>query len=94
MKNNFLVFQAIALQFLKVSIKAYQKKLIMRNKLIVNLVRKIKHLLIVNQNEPYIVQKCDRYGNLYWYVYNRRSSKSHTFGSELEVKAWLEQRYY
>ena len=66
----------------------------MKNNLIVDIFNTIKHRLIVNKNEPHITQKRDRYGNLYWQIYDYQTNKSYTFGSDLEVRAWLEQRYY
>lgn len=66
----------------------------MKNNLIVNLLNKIQRGLTINRNEPYIKQNRDRYGNLSWQIYDHHNNKSYTFGSELEVRAWLEQRYY
>lgn len=66
----------------------------MKNNLIVNILNKIQRSLTTNQNEPYIKENSDRYGNLSWHIYDRQTNKSYTFGSELEVRAWLEQRYY
>ncbi|MGK7892861.1 MAG: hypothetical protein AB4372_04250 [Xenococcus sp. (in: cyanobacteria)] len=61
--------------------------------LIVNIIRWIGHILLVSKNEPYIKQKRDRNGNLYWQVYDFTTNKSYTFGSEREVRAWIEERY-
>ena len=66
----------------------------MKNNLIINVLNKIQRSLTTNRNEPYIKRKSDRYGNLYWQIYDYQTNKSYTFGSELEVRAWLEQRYY
>ena len=50
--------------------------------------------LIASKNEPQIEQKCDRYGNLYWQVYDFNTHKSYTFGSDREVRVWIEERYH
>lgn len=64
-----------------------------KNNWITKLFQKIKDSIKhANYDEPYVRQNCDRFGNLYWRIYDRRTNKSYTFGSELEVKAWLEQR--
>jgi hypothetical protein len=43
--------------------------------------------------EPQISQHCDRQGNLYYQVYDVLTAKPIIFGSEIEIKWWLEQRY-
>ena len=60
---------------------------------IVNIFRWIGQVLLAKKNEPCIKQKRDRYGNLYWQVYDLTTNKSYTFGSEREVRAWIEERY-
>jgi hypothetical protein len=44
-------------------------------------------------SEPRIWQKCDRHGNIYFYVYDPMTGRASTLGSEREVRIWLEQRY-
>lgn len=44
-------------------------------------------------NEPHIWQKRDRFGNIWWYVYDPMSSRSIQLASEQEVRQWLEQRF-
>ena len=70
----------------------------MKNTTIVNaiavLLKNIKSSLFVNQNEPNIQKKRDRHGNSYWQVHDYKNNKSLTFGSDKEVRIWLEQRYY
>lgn len=44
--------------------------------------------------EPRVWQKRDRYGNLYWVIYDPTTGYSSSFSSEKEVRVWLEQRYY
>ena len=61
---------------------------------IVNTFRNLGRKLVVNRNEPQIAQKRDRYGNLYWQVYDFNTNKSYSFGSDREVRAWLENRYH
>lgn len=62
--------------------------------LIVHQFKNMGHSLVVRRNEPQIEQKCDRYGNLYWQVYDRNTRKSYTFGSDRDVRAWIEERYH
>ena len=57
--------------------------------------QKIKNSLErVNSYEPCVKQNRDRFGNLSWRIYDRRTNRSYTFASEREVIAWLEQHYY
>ncbi|MEM8830733.1 MAG: hypothetical protein AAGE96_15435 [Cyanobacteria bacterium P01_G01_bin.19] len=62
--------------------------------LFISLLVKIRRVLIASNHEPKIEQKRDRFGNLYWLVQDARSRKSHTFGSEQDVRAWIENRYH
>jgi hypothetical protein len=49
---------------------------------------------IVQTSEPKVSRKRDRKGRLYYRVYDPVSNSSAAFGSESEIRAWLEQRYY
>ena len=49
---------------------------------------------IANNSEPKVTQRCDRQGNCYYQVYDPVTGKSSTFGSEREIRYWLEARYY
>ncbi|MGK7947711.1 MAG: hypothetical protein AB4368_02590 [Xenococcaceae cyanobacterium] len=60
---------------------------------VVNIFRGIGRSLTAKKNEPYIEQKRDCHGNLYWQVYDFITNKSYTFGSERDVRAWIEERY-
>lgn len=62
--------------------------------LLSNILKNIKHSLMVSQNEPEVKQKRDRYGNSYWQVRDRKTGISYTFGSDSEVIAWIEGRYH
>ena len=44
--------------------------------------------------EPRIKQRRDRSGEAFWQVYDPLTGKSARLNSELEVRFWLEQRYY
>lgn len=46
------------------------------------------------KNEPQIEQKRDRYGNLFWQVYDPTTHQSHSFGSDGDVRIWIEKRYH
>lgn len=61
---------------------------------IANILKNIKDNLFISQNEPYVKQKRDRDGNSYWQVRDRKSNKSYTFGSDSEVRIWIEERYH
>ena len=66
-----------------------------KNNWVINVLQKIKNSIErASSNEPYVKQNRDRFGNLSWRIYDRRTNKSYTFGSEREVIAWLEQYYY
>ncbi|WP_036476742.1 hypothetical protein [Myxosarcina sp. GI1] len=52
----------------------------------------IRHSLFVPKNELQVEQKCDRYGHLFWQVYDPITRKSHTFGSDGDVRIWIEKR--
>lgn len=50
---------------------------------------------LFSSNEPRVWQKVDRQGQtIAWFVYDPTIARSICFGSELEVRLWLEQRYY
>jgi len=66
-----------------------------KNNWVINIFQKIKNSIErVNSNEPFVKQNRDRFGNLSWRIYDRRTNKSYTFTSEREVIAWIEQYYY
>ncbi|NJO41746.1 MAG: hypothetical protein HC865_14215 [Cyanobacteria bacterium RU_5_0] len=46
--------------------------------------------LLVPNTEPQIMQKRDRNGQDWWYVYDPQTGESAWFTSETEVRAWLE----
>jgi hypothetical protein len=48
---------------------------------------------VVHSSDPTIHERHDRKGNVYYQVYDPRTQKSAVFGSELEIRYWLEQRY-
>ena len=46
-------------------------------------------------NDPKVSTKVDRQGNVvYWQVFDPAIGRTVTFGSELEVRSWLECRYF
>ncbi len=58
---------------------------------------KILHSLmdaLIEKTEPRVLQKCDRMGHIWWYVYDPVTGKSACFPSEAEAATWIEQRYY
>ena len=61
---------------------------------IANIFRNIERNLVLKSNEPKVEQKRDRDGNLYWKVYDFTTNKSYTFGSDRDVKIWIENRYH
>ncbi|MGL4882302.1 MAG: hypothetical protein ACRC8K_14755 [Waterburya sp.] len=50
--------------------------------------------LSFQKHEPEIKQKRDRFGNYYWQVYDYTTNKFYEFGSEQDVRAWIENRHY
>jgi hypothetical protein len=50
--------------------------------------------IFVSQSEPRIWQSLDRTGTMVWHVYDPANGHSACFGSETEVRVWLDQRYY
>lgn len=50
--------------------------------------------LTTNRFEPHVKQKCDRWGNCYWQIYDPLTGFESCFSSEQEVREWLERRYY
>ncbi|NJR58283.1 MAG: hypothetical protein HC769_05125 [Cyanobacteria bacterium CRU_2_1] len=48
----------------------------------------------LGNSEPKIYQKRDRYGDVYFRVYDPMTGTSSSFKSEQEVRIWLDQRYY
>ena len=61
---------------------------------VINIWKKIEPSLFVSQNEPHVEQKNNRDGSLYWQVRDRKTNKSYTFGSDTEVRIWIEERYH
>jgi membrane carboxypeptidase/penicillin-binding protein PbpC len=45
------------------------------------------------RDEPRVTPRHDRQGNLYYQVYDPMTGRSASFGSEAEIRWWLEQRY-
>ena len=62
--------------------------------LLTNILQKAKHSLVISNREPQVQERHDRYGNQYWQVRDFNSNTSYTFGSEQDVRAWLENRYH
>ncbi|MCM1983892.1 hypothetical protein [Lyngbya confervoides] len=48
---------------------------------------------IHSHSDPQIKKRQDRHGNTYYQVYDPQSRRSTSFGSEAEVRYWIEQRY-
>lgn len=49
---------------------------------------------IVQTSEPKVSQRRDCKGRVHYQLYDPRSNTFAAFGSEAEIRAWLEQRYY
>ncbi len=49
---------------------------------------------LVQENEPRVWQKRDRFGQTYWYGYDPVTGSSVCRSSEAEMRIWLEERYY
>lgn len=48
----------------------------------------------VGSSEPRISALRDRQGNPYFVAYDPVDNRRHSFASEVELRVWLEQRYY
>jgi hypothetical protein len=46
-----------------------------------------------HNSDPTVNERRDRQGNVYYQVYDPHTQKSTVFGSETEIRYWLEQRY-
>ena len=64
------------------------------NNYIISIIDRIGRYLSQNRVEPHIIQKGDRFGNIYWRVYDPISNSHCSFNSEQEVRSWLDTRYY
>ncbi|MGV2831100.1 hypothetical protein [Myxosarcina sp. GI1(2024)] len=62
--------------------------------LVAKTLRNIGHNLLVKKTEFQVEQKRDRYGNSFWRVYDYTTKKSHTFGSDRDVRAWIEKHHH
>ena len=47
-----------------------------------------------SQSEIKIWQRQDRFGNDYWEVYDPNTNRSASFGSEAEVRIWIEELFH
>lgn len=45
-------------------------------------------------SELQVWQKSDRYGHVFWQAYNPMTGRSACFGSEEEMRVWIEVQYY
>jgi hypothetical protein len=48
---------------------------------------------VTHVSDPTVSERRDRLGNVYYQVYDPHTRKSTVFGSETEIRYWLEQRY-
>jgi hypothetical protein len=64
------------------------------NNYLISMIKRISWYLSRNRAEPQIKQKSDRFGNIYWRVYDPISDSHCSFNSEQEVRLWLDTRYY
>ena len=60
---------------------------------IVKLFSQLGRSLVPRNLEPQIKSKRDRYGHFSWQVYDFKTNKSSAFGSEQEVRAWIDNHY-
>lgn len=49
---------------------------------------------IIGSSELQVWQAYDRNGNIYWQAYDPACDRSIYFGSEAEMRMWIEQYYY
>lgn len=62
--------------------------------LLINTFKRIGYDWLFPSHEPKIEQKRDHHGNLYWQVYDLTTNKTYSFGSDRDVRAWIEQKYH
>jgi hypothetical protein len=63
--------------------------------LLKSLWRSLSDSILSGSYEPKVRHKVDRQGRIVsWQVFDPESGRIISFGSELEVRLWLEQRYY
>ena len=66
----------------------------MKNQIVIKIFAKVSRYLSATKVEPEVKKKCDRQGNCYWQIYDPISGSHYSFGSEQEVRSWLDTRYY
>jgi len=49
---------------------------------------------LLRGNELQVKQRRDRQGNIWWQAFDPNTDESASFGSEAEMRSWIEQRYY
>lgn len=64
------------------------------NNFVFGILRNIGESLVRRNTEPQIRYKRDRHGNSYWQVYDATTNRSYAFGSEQDVRAWIENRHH
>lgn len=50
--------------------------------------------LMLKVDEPRIIRSRDKFGSPFWTIYDPITRRRIYFSSELEVRAWLDRRYY
>ncbi|MBH8553417.1 hypothetical protein I8751_13735 [Nostocaceae cyanobacterium CENA357] len=55
--------------------------------------KKIVKTLLVDSQELQVLQRNDRYGNIYWQAYDPVTGKSFSSGSKADISMWIEQLY-
>lgn len=50
--------------------------------------------MIAHYTEIRVWQKSDRQGNFYWHGYNPSNGEYVCFGTEAEIRMWIEEHYY
>ncbi len=55
-----------------------------------------QHLIAILTKQPelQVQQRSDRFGNTWWEAYDPVTGRSASFGSETDMLAWIEARYY
>lgn len=49
---------------------------------------------LFQSNELQVKQRRDRQGNTWWQAFDPNTNESTSFGTEAEMRSWIEQRYY
>lgn len=76
--------------------KSHTKLVVAKPRDYAKVTRFLQHLFawLFQDNELQVHQRRDRQGNTWWRAFDPNTRESVSFGSEAEMRSWIEQRYY